>query len=699
MAAEDIIRAYGYSYDEIRLAVGDIASQLWLELGGPDDRRALEAAEAIIEAVNAAAADTAILVDAYIGEYVGAVAGTTSSASPLDLAQFTIDQLRNTPALDVYRRPAIAVRTALSRGVDYDTAMQQAAGRVEGMAQADIALAHREQARTSMTDHGLDHYRRVLTGASCRLCMIASTQRYVTGELMPIHSRCDCRVAPLVDGTDYGRVINRDLYRELKAQGAMDKITRGRARTAAGDPNTPLNRRAAAAARRQTAADARGQLPGLSPEQTRLEVATPTPAPAIRQHGELGPVLVDERHAFTEVKPGRGAAARLGDDAATIADTAPPKPAKVTTVDPAPPPATPPSSAPRGPAPATPAKKPRYTVNTPEVIRDAQRRNISPEQAAERLNAKAARRAQEAAATRAEARALADPSHPAVIKAAAKYGVTPDEIITAQGRVKELRRVIADEAATAQARTIGDLDAWEAVKMKRPPRAGQKTEFGRTARGGEYDFLEQLDERERGRLSRIWFDDSTVATPDLMAESISNALGRDVSVDEAVELWLDRNRTYEALGAIRRGKLPSDRAYSGAIDVDNLLPAIEADGYKVSQIVGVDDIEAAGHIAHTERLTLRRDAENYLGAALDPQHGPAPFRMSFQTWEEEVRDLEYGLRNYPDELPANAAARLEELVPYYLDEPGTSFEELYARIISTAAKAGEEIPEHARIPW
>jgi hypothetical protein len=115
---------------------------------------------------------------------------------------------------------------------------------------------------------------------------------------------------------------------------------------------------------------------------------------------------------------------------------------------------------------------------------------------------------------------------------------------------------------------------------------------------------------------------------------------------------------------------------------------------------GADDLDAAGHIAGFDADDLAEDALQYLGReATNPQHGPSPYRMSFQSWEEEVRELEYGFRNYPGEMPANARARYRELVPEFVDEPGLDFEDLYARIVTTARQAGEEVPDYARIPW
>ena len=793
MSIEDLLNTYGTSYDAIRLAIGDEVEQLWLELGGPDEQRALAFAEAAVDTINAATTDTAVLVDAYIAEYVSTVTGTPVGAAGidaagngLDLSRYLIDELRNVPGLDVYRRPAVELRRLLAAGKPYEIANAQAGDRAGRMAEGDVGLAHRKAATDSMSrEPAVDGYRRTLTGASCTLCMIASTQRYHSAELMPIHTRCDCRVAPIVAGTDYGRVVNRELYTELKRSGAIDRHSAGRKRTA----ETVTARRAKAAAERQAALDRREQLrlelagepnpgrqgrlevridnaneavrraeadlavletvptgrrPGaLRPGQTiperplpiaeaerryveanggptalayldarrelaaaakRLEVdlgpgiaRRTAPAPAIRQHAEMGPVLVDERHAYTAVAPSHAAEHRLELDADRLRSTPAPPPAKVTTKQPKPPAVEAPAPPPLGTT-TPPAKPPRYSADSPEVLRYAGRKNIAPNRAAEILNGKAERRAAEAAATRAEAKALSV-DHPDVIRVAEANGVSADEVLVARARLRDVRRVIAEEATKVQADAFATLDHWDARQVARPPLKTARSGMGATLRRGEYDWLEKVSARERARLSRQFYTDQRLYAPDQIAESISHVLGRDVGVDEAMDLWLEQTRTYEAAGALRRGKLPSLDAYSGRIDVDSLLPGVSGDRYQVSKVIGVDDLEAAGHIAAVDRAQLADEALHYLGDAANPQLGPSPYHMSFQSWEEEVRDLEYGLRNYPDELPADAADRLAELVPYNLDEPGTTYEELYTRIVTTAHNAGEKVPEYARIPW
>lgn len=278
---------------------------------------------------------------------------------------------------------------------------------------------------------------------------------------------------------------------------------------------------------------------------------------------------------------------------------------------------------------------------------------------------------------------------PYIAQLAEANGVTPDEVVAAKGRLKTVRQQIRDEAATVQQEAFDELYKWNDVKIKRPPRRAAD-------RGGEYDWLEGLDQRERARLSRKWYSEDGL-TVDNLADVVNGA-GSDLGVDDAIDEWLRVNRQYEAAGAIRRGKLPSSRAYSGQIDADDLLPYATEDGYSVTTILGGDDLAGAAHIAGVEKELVAREAFQYLEKAATPTHGPSPYRMSFQAWEEEVRTLEYGLREFPGEMATNAKDRLRELVPELLDE-GDDYEELYARIIDTAHRAGEELPDHAVIPW
>jgi hypothetical protein len=95
--------------------------------------------------------------------------------------------------------------------------------RVEQLAGTDVALAQREATVQAIdADERMVGYRRVLTGRSCAFCATASTQRYHRKQLMPLHSFCDCGVAPIFASSDPGQVINRPLLQSLKEAAKQD---------------------------------------------------------------------------------------------------------------------------------------------------------------------------------------------------------------------------------------------------------------------------------------------------------------------------------------------------------------------------------------------------------------------------------------------------------------------------------------------
>ncbi len=644
------------------------------------------------------------LRDRTADQLVDSYTAVATSRSPIatvldanDLRQMVTP--RGRPTDEVLTRPFVTMRTALAGGAPYQQAADLGRNRAAMIGRTDPMLAARAGSSHAMIlTPGIVGYRRVPDGGACSFCLLAATQRYRDSDLMPLHPGCGCGIAPIIGTQDPGQVIDRDALARLKAEGVVDEISlrrrissadrvvdsyedkarywRERARdTADQAAETRYAKRAddwaAKAKDRKARIDGdREQLRGL--QRGRREQV------AVVEHGELGPVLGPANRPPDPVSGDRARIVRTTSEAPTPGSSTIPTTQAART-----------PNAPAGTGTAPVSVPARYSPDSLEVRRAAARRNVTPEQAAADLNERAARRAAEQAQTRAEARALTV-DHPDVVRVAERNGVTPDEVMVARARVRDVRRVISEEAARVQSEAFATLDHWEARTLRRPPRVGD------AARRGEYDWLEQVDDREKARLSRQFYSDQVSAAPDQITARISERLGRDVTTDEAMEMWLEQTRIMEAAGAIRRGRLPSDRAYSGQIDPDTLLAGVAGDGYQITRIVGVDDLDAAGHIAGIDRVAMIDDAEQYLGAAISPQHGPAPFRMSFQSWEEELRDLEFTLANGGSAIDR---ARYAELVPEFLDEPGTGYEELYTRIVTTARRAEQEVPDYARIPW
>ena len=131
------------------------------------------------------------------------------------------DEIRGARGVDprvVYRRPAVDVYTALAAGKPLPQAAAEGRLRLTQLIGGDMQLAKVHASRQSMRGYPAEgqFYRRVLTGReNCALCVVASTQRYYRGDLLPIHPGCDCDVQPLPPGLAVNQVIDGDLLEQV----------------------------------------------------------------------------------------------------------------------------------------------------------------------------------------------------------------------------------------------------------------------------------------------------------------------------------------------------------------------------------------------------------------------------------------------------------------------------------------------------
>lgn len=171
--------------------------------------------EAITPRVTAGQLRIADLTRAYLAQCAREL-GWNVVLPPIDQ-----DEIRGARGVDprvVYRRPAVDVYAALAAGKP----LQQAAGegrlRLTQLIGGDMQLAKVHASRQSMRGYPEEgqFYRRVLTGReNCALCVVASTQRYYRGDLLPIHPGCDCGVQPLPPGLAVNQVIDEDLLEQV----------------------------------------------------------------------------------------------------------------------------------------------------------------------------------------------------------------------------------------------------------------------------------------------------------------------------------------------------------------------------------------------------------------------------------------------------------------------------------------------------
>ena len=247
----DLTLAYQRRYNMLRAKTGTVIAELWDAVGNVDDQAIDQFVTRAVPVVQGAQRQTAQLLQGFVGLLLGE--GVEVDADAI------IDGYRGgVPWTTVYGRPGISARAALARGDRWSDAMHIASERAQSTAEVDVAMAQRDgMDQITTTDQRVVGYRRTLTGASCALCATASTQRYRSGDLMPIHNRCDCGVAPIIGDEDPGRVINTPLLRDLRQA-------------------------------------SKGQ-PGSYWENRRVSVSedgtVSLAKPAVHEHGELGPVL------------------------------------------------------------------------------------------------------------------------------------------------------------------------------------------------------------------------------------------------------------------------------------------------------------------------------------------------------------------------------------------------------------------------
>lgn len=233
--------------------------EAWWSLGDWHDPEPFT--RAILPVLEGAQLQTAALTDAYLSALLSEALG--GPVPVLGLAATEVTELRaGTTMVEAYARPLHTVWYQQSKGMDLAQALRLGLGRAEHMATMDIQLARTHAASAILQESGaVTGYQRVLSGTeNCDLCSLAAKNEYKTSELMPVHTKCDCTVAPVVEG--------RSLVQDTNQQ-------------------------------RST----------LNPEAERVQdngETTKRVAVGVEAHSELGPVLVRKQETYPTFTPASG---------------------------------------------------------------------------------------------------------------------------------------------------------------------------------------------------------------------------------------------------------------------------------------------------------------------------------------------------------------------------------------------------------
>ena len=119
---------------------------------------------------------------------------------------------------EVYQRPLRRHWHMLKQGATWEQAQGSALAVASASLASDVMLSMRATVSgLQLREPGAWGYQRVPSGNACDLCILASTQRYYSGELEPLHNNCGCGIDIITAEDDPGRVINSDRLEAIKA--------------------------------------------------------------------------------------------------------------------------------------------------------------------------------------------------------------------------------------------------------------------------------------------------------------------------------------------------------------------------------------------------------------------------------------------------------------------------------------------------
>lgn len=223
----------------------------------PYDAAAVGAAAAGAAAVSAYATNTAAGLASQF--YLLALGLMGGDLPRLNVANLDIGPVRDVDLVSVYERPAKRYRIDLANGLDTTAAEADAERLLQQTIDADLMLAQRAaMAEMLAATATITKYRRVVrpelsTTGVCGLCLAAADQVYTKKDLLPLHHRCKCIVLPIVEA-------------DARVPEYVNEITLSELYTAADSTS------------------------GRELKKIRYR---------IEDHGELGPVLVQQGHRFT----------------------------------------------------------------------------------------------------------------------------------------------------------------------------------------------------------------------------------------------------------------------------------------------------------------------------------------------------------------------------------------------------------------
>jgi len=272
LSPDDYVAGYLVAAERLQNDTVNAAIAGWRSLGQYRDADVARFKKLVVPVIQAQQSKMARLTAAFQSE-VGKQRGDDVPMVLLDRVE--VMEPRGISSSELYQRPAVTLYTELAAGGSFAGAVAKSENRLRQIVSTDMQLVKTKQSDRSLSAGGFTYYRRTLTGTEdCALCVIASTQRYRVGNLLPIHPGCNCGVDKVAANWDPGQILDPELLQDTHG-----KISRELGASDSGARDLGIGK--------------------TVQYSDSLRNADFTELIVTRQHGEIGPSLVWRADRFT----------------------------------------------------------------------------------------------------------------------------------------------------------------------------------------------------------------------------------------------------------------------------------------------------------------------------------------------------------------------------------------------------------------
>lgn len=206
----------------IRTKLESHVRRFWKSLGSYRAADQAKYVREMIPVAQGAQRQMSSVTSAFIARQRQLALGGRMLVIPVDQARVTGAAARlGADPMEVYGRPFHLVWRQLDElpreHGSIEKAIQAGENRAAELALDDVQLAKSHtNAEAASKDDRVKYVERILEGPhSCGLCIVASTQRYHPGKLLPIHGGCDCSQRWLYAEEDPGNILHLDRLQNI----------------------------------------------------------------------------------------------------------------------------------------------------------------------------------------------------------------------------------------------------------------------------------------------------------------------------------------------------------------------------------------------------------------------------------------------------------------------------------------------------